>query len=594
MYRKSAVCFGALAVTLFLTSTAAAQWPSYRGDPLARGPGDYLAWYKILCCALVFIFWVRTTDWINRDSLEIGEAIGMPAMIWNPIAVFPFLVVFLFATLTIPLFAVGFPLLLVAYIAPLTTYILMRNARVTDEQKVLTPSHIRDWFKGLASGRKRKKKEILAPHEQGPPVKLTARGASTPQIDQANQLMARQSPGYVTVKELLGDALFRRVSRILLDYSKEAVAARYDIDGVWHNVEPRDRESGDVMLAVMKKLANLNMEERRARQEGDFDVSFMENKYTCHLTSQGTKTGERVIIDIIPKKSPFEQLDDLGMRDKIRDELKAALAEKQGLVIMSAMPTGGLRTTWNLALRATDRYMRDFAAIEDKTKPVTHVENVEVHTFDPQSDDQTIETLFPKVALREPDVFVLPEIDHAQVLNLVCKQVNEEGRLAVIGVRAKDSAEALLRVLAVKPDVEQFAQAVTCVLNQRLVRRLCETCRQAYEPPADLLQKLGIPPGRVQVLFREYQPPPPGQKRPKGEPEICPDCGGLGYKGRVAVYELTKVDDRLRQGLLGQPQLETIRKLARQSGNRTLQEEGILLVARGITSLTELQRVLKQ
>ena len=74
MFRKSVVCFGALAVALLLTGTLAAQeWPAYRGDPLQRGPGDYLAWYKILCCALVFIFWVRTTDWINRDSLEIDD-----------------------------------------------------------------------------------------------------------------------------------------------------------------------------------------------------------------------------------------------------------------------------------------------------------------------------------------------------------------------------------------------------------------------------------------------------------------------------------------------------------------------------------------
>ena len=594
MFRKSVVCFAAVAVALLLTSTVVAQeWPAYRGDPLQRGPGDYLAWYKILCCALVFLFWVRTTDWINRDSLEIGDSIGMPAIVWNPIAFFPFLVAFLFAALTIPFFAAGFPILLVAYLAPLITYILMRNSRVTDEQKVLTPAHIRDWFKSIASGKKRKKKEVLSPHEHGPPVKLTAKGASTPQIDQSNQLMARQSPGYVSVKELLGDALTRRTSRTLLDSPTQAVAARDEIDRVWHNVEPRDRETGDVMLAVMKKLCNLNMEERRARQEGEFDAGFMEKKYTCHLTSQGTKTGERVIVEIVPQKSPFNELDDLGMRDKVRDEVKGALAEKKGMIIMSAMPTGGLRTTWNLALRATDRYMRDFAAIEDKAKPVTHVENIEVHAFDLPAGE-SLEALLPKVALREPDVFVLPEIDSPTALNLLCKQVNGEDRLVVIGVRAKDSVEALLRVLSVKPDVEEFANAVTFVLNQRLVRRLCETCRQAYEPPADLLQKLGIPEGRVQVLFREYQPPPPGQKRPKGEPEICPDCGGLGYKGRIAIYEVMKVDDGIRQALIRQPQLETIRKAARQAGNRTMQEEGILLVARGITSLTELQRVLKQ
>ncbi len=593
MFRKSVVFVGTLAVALLLTSTVMAQeWPVYHGKPLDRGPGDYLAWYKLLLCALVFFFWVRTTDWINRDSLELGDSIGMPAIVWNPIAVFPFLVAFLFAALTIPFFAAGFPVLLLSYIAPLATYIIIRNSRVTSEQKVLTPAHISEWMKSLASGRKRRKKEITSPHEQGPPVKISAKGAS-PQVNQANQLMARQSPGYVVVKELMADALLRRTCRIMLDFTKESVAIRYDIDGVWHNAEPRDRETGDVMLAVMKKLCNLKMEERRARQEGEFQTSFMEQKYDCHLTSQGTKTGERVILEITNLKSPFHSLDDLGMREKMRDELKAALAEKQGLVIISAMPSGGLRTTWNLALKATDRYLRDFSAVEDKAKPITHVENVDIHAFD-LTKDETLESVLPKILLREPDVVVLPEIESGKALDMLLRQVNQENRLVVLAVRAKDGVEALLRVLSTKPNSAAFAEAVTGVMNQRLVRRLCETCRQAYEPPADLLQKLGIPEGRVQVLFREYQPPPPGQKRPKGEPEVCPDCGGLGYKGRIAIFEFLKLNDPMRQSLAQQPQLDTLRKLSRQAGNRTMQEEGILLVARGITSLNELQRVLKQ
>jgi type II secretory ATPase GspE/PulE/Tfp pilus assembly ATPase PilB-like protein len=135
---------------------------------------------------------------------------------------------------------------------------------------------------------------------------------------------------------------------------------------------------------------------------------------------------------------------------------------------------------------------------------------------------------------------------------------------------------------------------VTAVLNQRLVRLLCETCRQAYEPPAQLLQKLGIPEGRVEVLFREYQPPPPGSKKRKGEPEVCPDCGGIGYRGRTAIFELIKVTDDMRLALLKQPSLDALRQVSRKAGNRGLQEEGVLLVARGATAINELQRVLKQ
>ena len=91
-----------------------------------------------------------------------------------------------------------------------------------------------------------------------------------------------------------------------------------------------------------------------------------------------------------------------------------------------------------------------------------------------------------------------------------------------------------------------------------------------------------------------HEPLQPGEQKKRGEPEICPNCRGLGYKGRIGIYEILVLDDKLRQALLKAPNAETLKKLARAGGNRSLQEEGILLVALGTTSLAELQRVLKQ
>ncbi len=115
---------------------------------------------------------------------------------------------------------------------------------------------------------------------------------------------------------------------------------RYDVDGLWHAVDPRDREAGDVMLAVMKKISALNMDERRAHQEGEFRMKCGSGKYRCQLVSQGTKTGERTILEFIPEKMPFKTLDDLGMREKMRDDFKACLAEHQGLVVVQRVAAG--------------------------------------------------------------------------------------------------------------------------------------------------------------------------------------------------------------------------------------------------------------
>ena len=249
------------------------------------------------------MLWIRAADWVHRDSFEVGENIEMPSRVWNPIMVFPFVVAFL-VTLILPIFAIGYTLLFAGYAAPLVTYILMRNGRVTRDQRVLTPSHIKRWARRWPPARRSKKTETLMAHEQGPPIQLTACGG-TDSENQAHLIMARQSPGYVLVKALIADLIQRRADRVMLDYSKEAVAVRYEIDGVWQNVEPQDRESGDVILAVMKKLCSLDMDERRARQEGMFKAKMGRKKYACRLVSQGTKTGERAVLELEPEKIPF-------------------------------------------------------------------------------------------------------------------------------------------------------------------------------------------------------------------------------------------------------------------------------------------------
>ncbi len=582
-------------LVLLLPSITAAQesgWPSYSGDPLDRGPGQYLAWWKILLCWLIFISWVRTTDWVNRDTHEIGESIEMPPGLWNPIMVFTFLIAFVFAALTIPVFAAGYLVLVAAYVGPLATYILQRNGRVTDDQKVLTPRHIKDWFSNLGKGGRRKKVEPQAAWEQGPAIDLSALGAEE-QENQANLITARQSPGYVTVKELIFDAMEKHADKIMLDYTRDAVGVRYEIDGFWHNVPNRDRESGDVMLAVMKKLANLNMAERRARQEGNFGVAQQKTKYTIHLVSQGTKTGERAILEFRGKSDTYKSLEELGMREKMREQFKELMARDHGLILISSLPSDGLTTTCTVALKSTDRYLRDFAGVYDSAKPPRpYVENVEVYSYNSEAGE-TPDVVLPKILLKQPDAVVVPELPNAKTVDILCHQVNEENKLVIGTVRAKEAVESLLRIMMLKVQPETFANAVTCVLNQRLVRRLCDSCKQPYEPSPDLLKKLGIPPGRISALYREYQPPPPGQQT-KGQPEICPVCSGIGYRGRAAIYELLVVDDKIRHALAHQPRLETLRPLAAQSGHRTLQEEGVLLVAQGTTSLKELQRVLKK
>ena len=126
------------------------------------------------------------------------------------------------------------------------------------------------------------------------------------------------------------------------------------------------------------------------------------------------------------------------------------------------------------------------------------------------------------------------------------------------------------------------------MLCQRLVRKLCTKCKQAYAPPPDVLRQLGIGTGRVGDFYRPPQAGPGEVAR-----DICRDCGGVGYRGQTAIFELLVVDDAVRQTLAAVADLDAVRQAARRAGMKTFQEECMLLVARGVTSLAELRRVLK-
>jgi type II secretory ATPase GspE/PulE/Tfp pilus assembly ATPase PilB-like protein len=304
-----------------------------------------------------------------------------------------------------------------------------------------------------------------------------------------------------------------------------------------------------------------------------------------------------VLVKIATKKPKFETLDDLGMRPAMRERFKELIDESKGFVIVSAPPGEGVSTLWRIALTTADRYVRDFVSIEDKRQPEEDVVNVGPVFFDGAEGQKTADVL-PRLFLKMPDVFVVPDLGDGRAVEMLCDQVNSQNKLVIVRVAAKEASEALLRVMAYKGPLREFAQAVTLVLSGRLVRKLCEPCRQSYQPSPQLLQKLGIPPGRASVLYRDFQPPPPEQRvDAKGKPieiEICEQCGGLGFFGRTGIFEMMVINDVIREALVKTPSLEGIRRAAHMSGHHAMQEEGIVLVAQGTTSLQELQRVLKQ
>ena len=236
---------------------------------------------------------------------------------------------------------------------------------------------------------------------------------------------------------------------------------------------------------------------------------------------------------------------------------------------------GGLTALFNATLGSCDRYTRSFVAVEEACAAGKSDRKCSGHHVRREKGETAL-TVLPRLVRLYPDVIVVRDLVSAELVEYLRDQI-EENRLIITGIR-EGNARALMRVLMLKVPASTFAPAVVGVVNQRLIRKLCESCREAYAPPAELLQQLRIPQGKVEAFYRPPQAPE----------KVCPDCGGVGYRGRTAIFEVLVMNDALREMLSKTPKLEVLRQVARKQGMRGLQEEGILLVAKGITSLQEL------
>ena len=561
---------------------ADSTWPDYPLDPdRFRGFGDqlggYLSIWKITTCWLLFLGWVGTTDWISRDAQIYRQRFNM----WNPIAVGVFALAFLLV-FVIPIFWFSLMLLITAWVAPLVTYILYRNAHVEEHHKVLTPDHLRHWFSRKLSrlGIKVEPEKMTA--QQAPPdIQFMSVGGPTSQDNVGQQLAARQLPGFEPAQRLMIDALAHRADGVLIDVGAESAAIRYLIDGVWHNGPIQPAPAGDALQRAYKSLAWLESPTAAPRPDGTFGIKRAGKSFDCRVTTQAAEGTKRLVLRMRAQGLAGPgTLEELGMRTKSIELLTALMAKEKGFLLFSSAPAGGLTTVIDVILNKSDRFLRDFCSVEDAQRREHEITNLEVITYD-SAAGETPATVLPKVARRQPNVLVVRDLPNAETVKMLSIQAVD--RLILTSIPARDSCEALLRVLLLKVPPREFAAAVSVVVHSRLLRRLCERCKEAYPPNPELLAQLGIPAGKVEMFYR-----------PRKEQEaICEACRGIGYLGRIGIYELLPVTPAIREVLVKTPQIEPLRKAAREAGLVTARDQAILLVARGVTSLEEVQRILK-
>ncbi|MEM9941862.1 MAG: ATPase, T2SS/T4P/T4SS family [Planctomycetota bacterium] len=423
-------------------------------------------------------------------------------------------------------------------------------------------------------------------------LEFTAAGESE-EDRKRNLKMVEPSPGFDPMVELVADSIIKDALITVLDYTPQQVSVRYQIDGLWHPGPPMDRETGDYMLASMKQIAGMEYRERGARQEGSFGTLYKKARQKFKVVSQGVPTGERVAIYLDYKRPAMDSITDQGMRGGMVEQLKTILQNpKTGLVLCSAVPGEGYTTAWRGMLGACDRLTRDYYVLEEVGKNEPEVINIYPVEFNPKKGEDAL-TPVPQLMLKEPDVLAFPEIPDGRLLNRIVDHSIQHDIPIFLRNPGRTCVDAVLRMLVKQPDVEKFASRLDAVICMRVIRTLCDDCKVGFQPHPQMLQRLGLPPGRVAQLYSANVYQPDSVDEDGNEIEPCESCSGIGFRGRTGLWELLTVTDEFRKALLNQPRIDKLTALVQKAGHVTMQTEGVLMVAKGVVSLDEVQRVLK-
>lgn len=385
--------------------------------------------------------------------------------------------------------------------------------------------------------------------------------------------------GLMPSKDLVTDALSRRVDTIRIEPKGPQAVVTFLIDGIPYPGGKLPKTEGLAITQMLKVLAGLDSKERKKAQSGGIKAEFDSKKYLLGISSVGVADGERLTVRVTDMSIKLETPQELGMSEPMRVKLRE-LCAGNGLVVACG-PSGSGTTTLRFALvRNVDAYMYNIFSMGDtEGRKLAHITAFEANEGDTFAD------AIQRAVRREANVLFCDPIKDADAAKAMLSKAGDV--VLITEMSAKDAPSAVVQLVEWTGDPKLVAAGLKAVVMQKLIRKLCESCKQAYKPKADFVKKVGLPDG-TSVLYRK----PPETQDPNVE--TCEACGGVGYFGRVAMFEFLEASEEMQKLIAaGKPDPAAIRTQMKKDKMTTLQQDGLRLVAEGVTSLEELQRVFK-
>jgi type IV pilus assembly protein PilB len=382
---------------------------------------------------------------------------------------------------------------------------------------------------------------------------------------------ADDAPVVKLVHSIIADAVRRGASDIHFEPRASDMRVRLRIDGVAFDSTTVPRKLMPGLVSRVKIMANLDIAEKRMPQDGRIGLSVEGHYVDLRVATLPVVRGESVVMRILDKESVVMNLDLLGMDPQIRAGFQGALHSTHGAILVTGPTGSGKTTTLYAGLTEVNTPDKTIITVEDPVEyELEGVKQVQVNSKTGLSFAAGLRSM----VRADPDIIMVGEVRDRETARIAIESALT-GHLVLTTLHTNDAPLAAARLIEMGIEPYLVASGVECVVAQRLVRRLCE-CKQATQLSREMLVDNGFD---VDAGFDAF------------EPVGCVRCGGSGYRGRVGIYELMRITDGLRRLILEKASADDLRECATLEGMRTLREDGLEKIRRGMTSVPEVLRV---
>ena len=414
--------------------------------------------------------------------------------------------------------------------------------------------------------------ELMDTFENNSPEKENCKNEESLEIGDLEDLVDN-APVKSFVNLILLQAISDKASDIHFETFEKEFHVRFRVDGMLLDKIPVPSHFANGIISRLKVMGNMDIAEKRLPQDGHAHVTIRGHQVDIRISTLPTKHGESIVLRILDKNSVSLDLTQLGLNYQDLNTIKQLMKRTYGIILVTGPTGSGKTTTLYASLNFANCSGKKIITTED---PVEYdIDGITQVQINPEIG-VTFANSLRAILRQDPDIILMGEIRDLETVE-VAMHASLTGHLVLSTLHTNDAPSTITRLInmGVKPYL--ITASLIATINQRLVRKLCQECREEYIPDRSIINKLHIPESV------------PGEKKFYRE-RGCSKCNNTGYKGRLSILEIMTINDEICSHIIQQSSTETIREVARRSGMKTLLESGLNAIYNGQTTIKEVMR----